>query len=126
MSSSVIFQIQSFLIVATLLFGVYHRRFKSKHMKIMKFAMAWDLLLVLQIELNRGAINKAAQALTNPLLLNIHVGLAVSTVLLYIPVFILGMKLSNGQESVRKPHKFLALTALTLRILTLITSNLIK
>ena len=124
--SSVIFQVQSFLIVGLLLYGVYLRKVRFKHVKIMKLAMAWDLLLVLQIELSRGAIAKASEAITNPLLLNIHVALAVSTVVLYLPVFIYGNKLYKGEEKYRKRHKALALTALTLRILTLITSNLIR
>jgi hypothetical protein len=54
--SSIIFQAQSILIVALLIYGVYHRKNRYRHVKIMKSAIIWDLLLVAQIELNRGAI----------------------------------------------------------------------
>jgi len=123
--SSIIFQIQSFLIVGLLIFGVTKRKEKYKHMKIMKFAIIWDLLLVAQIELNRGAIAKASKVVSNPLILNIHVSLAISTVLLYALVFYTGRKLSQGDESLRKYHKLIGAGTLTIRIATLITSNLI-
>lgn len=123
--SSIIFQVQSFLIVALLLYGVYNRKIKYKHMKIMKAAIIWDLLLVAQIELNRGAILKASKVVSNPTILNIHVSLAVSSVLLYGVIYYTGTKLSNGNEKFRKWHKGLGIVTLTTRILTLITSNLI-
>jgi hydrogenase-4 membrane subunit HyfE len=125
MSSALIFQIQSILIVSLLFYGAYQRRERIKHIKIMKTAIIWDLLLVAQIELNRGAINKASKALTNSFILNIHVSLAISTVLLYGIVFYTGTKLKNGNEGIRKYHKFLGLLTLTTRVLTLITSYLV-
>jgi hypothetical protein len=122
--SAVILQIQSFSIVALLFYGVYHRKTKFKHMRIMKTAIIWDLLLVAQIELTRGAIAKASKVVTNPTILNIHVSLAVSTVLLYGLVWYLGTKLSNGDESKRKWHKLVGAITLTARVSTLITSFL--
>ncbi|MFT6633618.1 MAG: hypothetical protein ACJAS4_003589 [Bacteriovoracaceae bacterium] len=94
-------------------------------MKIMKAAIIWDLILVAQIELNRGAIMKASKVVSNPTILNIHVSLAVSSVLLYGIVYYTGTKLSKGDEKIRKWHKGLGIVTLTTRILTLITSNLI-
>lgn len=123
--SSIIFQVQSIIVVGLLLFGLYHKRNKFKHVKIMKLAIIWDLLLVAQIELNRGAILKASNAVSNSMILNIHVFLAVSTVLLYIPTFYLGNKLDKGKTDKRKMHKICAFAALTCRILTLITSYLV-
>lgn len=123
--SSIIFQVQSFLIVGLLFYGVYNRKIKYKHMKIMKAAIIWDLLLVAQIELNRGAIMKASKVVSNPTILNIHVSLAVSSVLLYGIIYYTGTKLSKGDEKIRKWHKGLGIVTLTTRILTLITSNLI-
>ena len=43
----------------------------------------WDILLVLQIELMRGAIDKAMKVQVNSSLLNFHVSIAVLTVFLY-------------------------------------------
>jgi hypothetical protein len=123
--SSVIFQVQSFIIVSLLLYGVYHRKNKFKHMRIMKTAILWDLLLVAQIELTRSAIEKASQIVENTQILNIHVSLAVSTVVLYSIVWTLGHKLSKGNENIRKYHKIIGAVALTTRISTLITSFLI-
>lgn len=91
----------------------------------MKSAIIWDLLLVAQIELTRGAVEKASKVMSNPTILNIHVSLAVSTVLLYLLVWITGTKLKNGNEGIRSIHKPLGILTLTTRIATLITSNLI-
>lgn len=126
MSSSVIFQAQSFIIVTILIFGVYHRKNRYKHIRMMYLAIIWDLFLVAQIELSRQALNTASKALTNPIILNIHISLAISTVLLYALMVVTGRKLQKSDESMRTRHKILGWTTLTLRILTLITSNLIQ
>ncbi len=124
--SSIIFQVQSFLIVGLLFYGVYHRKNRYKHIKTMKTAIIWDLLLVAQIELSRQAIATASKVTSNPMILNIHVSLAVTAVLLYGVMFYTGTKLKNGNEKVRKFHKPIGLLTLTVRVLTLITSNLIE
>lgn len=123
--SSVIFQTQSVIIVALLLFGVANRKNRFKHIRIMRAAIIWDLILVAQIELTRGAINKASKVFVNPIILNIHVSLAISTVLLYLWVFYSGQKLRYGEESIRKMHKRIGISTLSIRVLTLITSFLI-
>lgn len=123
--SAYIFQIQSSLIILLIFYGIYHRKNRFKHVKTMKLCIAWDLLLVAQIELTRGAIIKASQALTNTAILNIHVSLAVSTVLLYFVMLYTGTRLKNNDESIRKLHRFLGLTTLTLRLSTFITSFLV-
>ena len=122
LNSTVIFQIQSTLIVALLLFGVAKRRNKALHVKTMLTAIIWDVILVLQIELTRGAIAKASKAPQNSTILNIHVALAVSTVIFYIFMILSGKKLLNGDQSIRSRHRILGLTTLSLRLLTYITS----
>ncbi len=124
--SSYIFQTQSILIVLLMIYGVSQRKNKYKHVKTMKTAIIWDLLLVAQIEFTRNAIATASKAMTNPTLLNIHISLAISTVLLYGLVAYTGTKLKNGQESIRLRHKLVGVTTLTTRIATLITSFLIE
>jgi hypothetical protein len=125
MSSAIIFQAQSILIVSLMLYGVYHRKTRYKHIKIMKTVIIWDLLLVAQIELTRSAILKASKMADNPQILNIHVSLAISTVLLYGVIAYTGTKLKNGNEGVRKYHKAIGVLTLTTRIATLITSFLV-
>lgn len=122
MSTALIFQIQSFLILSTQCLGVYFRRKRSVHIKLMATSIIWDILLILQIELTRGAIAKASNAMTNKVLLNIHVGLAVSTVLMYFAMIYTGRKFLKGENQIRPLHKKLGWTTLTLRILTFITS----
>jgi hydrogenase-4 membrane subunit HyfE len=126
MTSTIIFQVQSFLIVALMLYGVSKRKVRYLHVKIMRTVIIWDLLLVAQIELTRSAINTASKAMENHWLLNVHISFAVSTVLLYFAIMFTGQKLLKGNEEIRKYHKVLGVTTLTLRILTLITSNLIR
>lgn len=125
MTSATIFQIQSFLIMSIMIFGVYvikttknHR----KHMFIMNSAMLWDIILILQIELSRGAINKASQVMTNTMLLKIHLFFAISSVLLYIYMFISGRKIMQGEHSRKVTHKRAGVLTLVFRILTFVTS----
>ena len=115
-------QIQSLAIVVLMLVGIYFRRQRKRHIKIMSLAMIWDVILILQIELSRSAILKASEAVKNTMLLNIHVSFAVSTVIFYAFMVYTGRKLLNGDNSIRPRHKMLGWTTLFLRILTFITS----
>jgi uncharacterized membrane protein YozB (DUF420 family) len=86
--------------------------------------MIWDVILILQIELSRSAILKASKAMGNPMLLNIHVSIAVTTVLFYGLMVWSGRKLLAGDQKVYNRHKLLGRTTMILRILTLATSFL--
>lgn len=123
--SAIIFQTQSFLIIILMFYGVYQRKNRYKHVKIMKTAIIWDLILVAQIELTRGAIVKASKVGTNSSILNIHVSLAIATVLLYGVIFYTGSRLKAGDESIRQKHKLVGISTLTIRVLTFITSFLV-
>jgi len=113
---------QSLGIVLLMLAGISVRRNRKQHIKIMSTAMIWDVILILQIELSRSAILKASKAMTNPLILNIHISIAVSTVILYGFMVYTGRKLLNGENGIRPRHKALGWTTLGMRILTFITS----
>jgi len=89
---------------------------------VQSVAIIWDILLILQIELTRGAIVKASKAVTNEMMLNIHVSIAVSTVILYLLMIYTGRKLIKGDQSIRPRHKALGWTTLVMRTLTFITS----
>ncbi len=125
--SVIVFQVQSILIFSLILFGIYliKQRKVSSHVKTMKIAMAWDILLILQIELNRGAIAKASKVIQNALILNIHVLLAVGTVVLYAFVFRSGGKVLSGDRSIYLTHKRLGVYTVAARFLTLVTSFMI-
>jgi len=88
----------------------------------MSWAIVWDIVLILEIELSRGAIAKASKAVTNPVILNIHVSCAVITVLLYFAMIFFGRKLLKGDKSVLKKHKILGWTTTVMRSLTFFTS----
>ena len=115
-------QSQSFCIVLIMLVGIIFRRRRQLHVKIMSVAMIWDIILILQIELSRSAILKASNAMSNALALNIHVSIAVSTVILYAFMIYTGRKLLKGETQIRPIHKRLGWTTFTMRILTFITS----
>ena len=115
-------QSQSLCIVLLMLAGIIVRRRRQLHIQIMSIAMIWDVLLILQIELSRSAILKASKAMTNPVMLNIHISIAVSSVILYVFMVYTGRKLLSGQNEIRSKHRVLGWTTLTMRILTFITS----
>ena len=85
-------------------------------------AIIWDVLLILQIELSRGAIAKASKAITNPYILNIHVSLALTTTILYVALVVMGRKILKGDYGILKLHKKLGILALIMRTLTFVTS----
>lgn len=122
MTTAQIFQIQSTLIVVLMVIGLIFRKDRAKHVKIMGTTIAWDILLVLQIELSRGAIIKASKAVTNEAMLNIHVSIAVTTVLFYFAMIYTGRKLLKGDAKIRPTHMKLGWTTFSLRILTYVTS----
>lgn len=122
MNSAVIFQIQSFIIFCILTFGLMNRRNKQIHTKSMFIAIVWDIILILQIELNRGAIAKASKAITNPFILNFHVAMAITCVVGYLFMMYSGRLLNIGEQKMRQLHKKVGLTTYLLRLITLVTS----
>ncbi len=115
-------QTQSLCIVLLMLAGIVARKRRQLHVKIMSSAMIWDILLILQVELSRSAILKASKAVTNPLILNIHVSFAVTTVILYGFMVYSGRKMLAGDVSIRAKHRILGYSTFLMRILTFITS----
>jgi hypothetical protein len=115
-------QVQSLCIVLIMMVGIYFRRKRQWHVKIMALAMIWDVILILQIELSRSAILKASKAMTNAVALNIHVSIAVSTVVLYGFMIYTGRKLLSGEASYKSRHRKLGWTTFIMRLLTFITS----
>jgi hypothetical protein len=125
-TSTIIFQFQSFLILCVLFFGVYRRKTRKVHIKSMATAMLWDILLILQIELSRSAIVKAAGAVmgekVDPMNLRIHLFFAISSVVLYGVMIFTGGKLLKGNLSIKPVHKFCGWTTIIFRVLTFVTS----
>ena len=117
-------QLQSFCILVIMIMGIYWRKTRSRHIKTMSVAMIWDVILILQIELSRSAILKASKALDNHMALNIHVSIAVTTVLLYGMMIYTGRKLLSGQHDIRNKHRLLGYTTFFMRVLTFATSFL--
>lgn len=122
MNTALIFQIQSGLILSLMFLGVYLKRNRLAHIRIMASAIVWDVILILQIELSRGAIEKASNAITNKMMLNIHISFAVLSVLFYVAMVISGRKLLKGNNGIRPLHKKLGYTTLFLRLATFVTS----
>lgn len=122
MSTAVIFQTQSIIIYSLMIFGIMKRRNRKIHVPVMSAVLILDVLLILQIELGRSAVEKAAKAIVNPMILNVHVTFAVLSVVFYVLLVITGRKLLKGEHSIRPRHRLFGWTALALRTLTLLTS----
>jgi hypothetical protein len=120
--SAVLFQIQSSIIVLLMIWGVSKRRVRNLHVKIMSSVIIWDIILILQIELSRGAVAKASKVSKNHWLMNLHVSMAVATVLLYFVLIYSGRKLLKGDEQIRNLHQRTGMSAFSLRLLTYVTS----
>jgi hypothetical protein len=103
-------------------YGLFKRKVRSTHIKVMFGAIIWDILLILQIELSRSAIKKASGLGDNHTALLIHLFFAVSTVLLYGVMIYSGRRILKGDTSIRKWHKIGGITTYVFRWLTLLTS----
>lgn len=88
----------------------------------MSVAIIWDLLLILQIEFNRKAIEKAIKVSSNPSILSIHIGLALSSVILYMFMMYTGKKILKGNNTLIGRHRKLGRLTIFMRTLTYITS----
>ena len=122
MDTALLFQVQSFMIASLLIFGALQAKKRKLHVKIMSIAILWDIILILQIEFTRSAIEKASKAISNPLMLNVHVGIALTTVILYFIMIYTGRKVLKGDNALIPKHRVLGFTTLFLRIATFITS----
>lgn len=122
MSTAVVFQAQSILIYSLMIYGITKRKNRKIHVPVMSTVLLWDVLLILQIELGRGAVEKASKAVVNPMILNIHVTFAVLSVIFYVLLVLTGRKLLKGEEIIRPRHRLFGWTAFALRTLTLLTS----
>ncbi|MFZ4712422.1 MAG: DUF420 domain-containing protein [Bacteriovoracaceae bacterium] len=124
-TSAIIFQIQSTVILLLIYVGVYYRKKRDKHVKMMASAIIWDVLLILQIEITRQAVAKALKPESNSALLNFHILIAVITVILYCAMFYTGRKMLKNDYSVRSKHKAMGIITVVLRTSTYITSFLV-
>ena len=115
-------QTQSICILLLMIAGIILKRNRKLHVRIMSTAMIWDVILILQIELSRSAILKASKAATNAMILNIHVSLAISTVVLYGFMVYTGRKLLAGDSQIRNKHRILGYSTFLMRVLTFVTS----
>lgn len=122
MTSALIFQIQSIIIYSLMVYGITKRKNRKIHVPVMSAVLILDVILILQIELGRSAIGKASKAVTNPMLLNVHVTFAVLSVVFYVLLVYTGRKLLRGDNSIKPRHRLFGWTAFVLRSLTLITS----
>jgi len=125
MSSGIFFQIQSTLILILFSFGIFtiiYRKKRILHSKIMSVGIIWDLLLIIQIELNRKAIEKAIQVTKNSSILSIHIVLALSCVILYMFMVYTGRKILKGNKTLIPRHRKLGKLTFSMRVLTYITS----
>lgn len=121
--STYVFQIQSLIILALYVYGVSLHKNRKKHSKIMTGAFIWDVILILQIELTRSAIKTAIKPMYNHVMLNIHIALAVTTVILFVVAMVFGRKiLKGGNEDLLPKHRIIGYSALSFRLLTFVTS----
>ena len=120
-TASIVFHSQSFLILCVLGVGVALRKRRHLHVPLMAVAMVWDLILILQIELFRNALFKASRFMENVWLLNVHIVLAVTTLIFYGACVYTGRCLLANDFSLRGYHRLLGTCAIVLRVLTFAT-----
>lgn len=101
-----------------MLFGLYYRKQRPRHLFFMALAIFSDVSLVLVLEFQRTAI-KTALSFTLAFPQQMHIAFSSIAILLYIPVVILGTTrlLKRGGTRTYKNHKLLGITAFLFRTL---------
>lgn len=104
--------------------GLYLRNRKPTwHWRIMVTAFVIDILLVLAIELSRGAVAQAMEV--SEALLGFHIAVSVGVIVLYLAMFVLGRQLLVGVEARRLAHRNVGIAFIVLRSLNYITSFMV-
>lgn len=117
--------LSSFLILGLFLWG-RSLRFKNLriHIRVMLVCFAADLILVLALVMMKDALSQVS--LDMHWTLQIHIPIAVSTVVLYFFTVRAGYRLYKGDESARPLLRGLDKVLLTFRVLTLLTSVMVS
>lgn len=115
------FLVLSTLVVLLLAYGLAQRHRREIHVPVMMAAFIADVLLVLWIELDRHAVEKAATSLDNNLLM-FHVAVSLLTLVGYIVLAVTGRKLMAGNELVRQVHQKAFVLFIICRLSNYITS----
>jgi hypothetical protein len=111
----------STVIVLMLFVGLLFRHNRKIHVPLMSLAFGADVILVLAIELNRQAIEKATTHLDDGLLM-FHVSVSLLTLILYTALTVLGVKLLKGKTEALTWHRRLAPWFLFCRLANYVTS----
>ena len=109
-------------------YGLYRRRDRVAHRKIMYAAFAIDLGMVLWIEFTRAAIEQSLALGPRPMpgpLLMFHIIASTVVLVLYVAQLILGAKLFSGRNDLRKWHLYCGSAFVILRFTNLVTSFMI-
>jgi hypothetical protein len=103
---------------ATMVTGLYFRRQKNIHYRLMSTSIVLDLLVVLILEISRDAVATAA-AMKLPPMHQAHIFASTIAVVLYFPVLTLGRLRLKGNNSrkVLSAHKKLGIMAFIFRTL---------
>lgn len=111
----------STLVVVLVLGGLYCRRTPALHLRFMLAAFIIDLLLVLYIEVTRGAVETVATQV-RPFLW-FHAAISLGVLALYVTMIVLGRRLLLAEAAaipdqpgrVRRLHRHLGVTFCVLR-----------
>lgn len=122
---TLLFLAENLTILVLFYMAFFYRKNLKKHKRYNFMAVFWDILLILQIELARGAIDAAINHTENSSLLNFHISIAVLVVMLY-PVAIISGFMQVKRNRVLLSHRLIGRTILLLRTMVFVTSVLIK
>jgi hypothetical protein len=108
--------------IALVAAAILNRRHPRRHVPLVLAAFALDLLLVLFIELNRGAVESVLEG--GSWILYVHVALAVSVLALYVHQIWCGWSLVKRGER-RRSHRTGAILFVVCRVLVFATAFLV-
>ena len=118
-----VLHIVSTLVLALIVLGLLNRRRPQWHLPFMVSAFMVDFVLVLYIELTRGAVERVAGGTET--LVWFHAGISTAVLACYVGMMVLGRRLLRQQTAFRNAHMKLGITFCVLRSLNYVTSFMI-
>ena len=113
----------STVVIVILITGLFLRKRRDIHPKLMFTAFVIDLVTVLYIEFTAGAVERVASELGA--LLIFHAAVSLTVLVLYVWMIVLGRRLLAGREDARSLHFKLAIAFCVLRSVNYVTSYLV-
>ena len=113
----------STIVVLIIIAGLWKRKDRALHYKLMVLAFIIDMGMVVYIEFMRGAVETAVSS--PPPLMLFHIFVSVMSIVFYLVQFYLGWRLFKGKVTSTKTHMYCGILFCVFRLSNYVTSFMV-